>query len=186
MANRERGHAYASLLIPADDRWNPLEHVSAAEYVPPSWDGPHCSVRLVQAFKTLAAMPVANGPRFKSGHWAQYPMEWIDIVAKEHEWLNDPGQAREAAQQWARTRHRVTPAEVGHMEMALSWPAHYLRTRPLVMRVVQTVARFRSIGYESDKIAHKLHKPPATVRRINRAGLDVIAAGLRRDGVAVF
>jgi hypothetical protein len=44
-------------------------------------------------------------------------MEWIDIVAKEHEWLNDPGQAREAAQQWARTRHRVTPAEVGHLEM---------------------------------------------------------------------
>ena len=44
----------------------------------------------------------------------------------------------------------------------------------------------RSIGYESDKIAHKLHKPLATVRRINRAGLDAIAAGLRRDDVAVF
>ena len=41
-------------------------------------------------------------------------------------------------------------------------------------------------GYESDKIAHKLNKPPATVRRINRAGLDAIAAGLRRDDVAVF
>ena len=54
------------------------------------------------------------------------------------------------------------------------------------MRVVQTAARFRSIGYESDKIAQRLHKPAATVRRINRAGLDAIAAGLRRDGVAVF
>jgi hypothetical protein len=31
-----------------------------------------------------------------------------------------------------------------------------------------------------------LHKPAVTVRRINRAGLDAIAAGLRRDGVAVF
>ena len=126
-------------------------------------------------------MPAASGPRFKSGLWAPYPQEWIDIVAKEHEYLNDPGQAREAAQQWARTRHRVTPAEVGRMEMALSWPATLS-----VMRVVQTVARFRSIGYESDKIAHKLHKPPAAVRRINRAGLDAIAAGLRRDVVAVF
>jgi hypothetical protein len=54
------------------------------------------------------------------------------------------------------------------------------------MRVVQNVARFRSIGYESDKIAHRLRMPPPVLRRINRAGLDAIAAGLRRDVVAVF
>ena len=186
MANRERGHAYASLLIPADDRWNPLEHVTAPEYVPGVWDGPHAGVRLVEAFKTLSRMPMERGPRFKSGLWAQYPMEWIDIVAKEHEWLNDHGQASEAARQWARTRHRSTPEEVSRMEAALSWAPRYLIARPLVMRVVQTVARFRSIGYESDKIAHRLRKPAVTVRRINRAGLDTIAAGLRRDGVAVF
>jgi hypothetical protein len=135
---RVNGH---SVLIPVDEKWNPLETIGAApEYVPPSWDGPHCSVRLVQAFKTLASMPVANGPRFRSGSWPGAPMEWIDIVAKEHEWLNDPGQAREAAQQWARTRHRVTPAEVGRMEAAPSWPARYLVTRPWVLRLVQQVA----------------------------------------------
>ena len=131
-------------------------------------------------------MPEQRGPRFKSGFWAQYPMEWIDIVAKEHEWLNDYGQASEAARQWARTRHRCTPAEVGHMEMALSWPGRYLHQRPLVLRVVQSVARYRSIGYENDKIAHRLRKSPPVLRRINRTGLDVIAAGLRRDDVAVF
>lgn len=32
----------------------------------------------------------------------------------------------------------------------------------------------------------RLHKPPTMVRRTNRTGLDAIAAGLRRDGVAVF
>ena len=72
------------------------------------------------------------------------------------------------------------------MEAALSWPARYLHQRPLVMRFMQTVARFRSTGYESDKISRKLNKPPVTVRRINRAGLDAIAAGLRGDDVAVF
>ena len=181
---RINGH---SVLIPVDEKWNPLKSIGAApEYVPPSWDGPHCSVRLVQAFKTLASMPAANGPRFRSGSWPGAPMEWIDIVAKEHEWLNDPGQAREAAQQWARTRHRVTPAEVGHMEIALSWPGHYLAARPLGMRLVQQVAWSRARGIETDKIAHRLHKPAVTVRRVNRAGLDAIAAGLRRDGVAVF
>jgi hypothetical protein len=176
-----------SVLIPIGEKWNPLESVGTApEYIPPTWDGPHTSIRLIRAFKTLSAIPVANGPGFKSSWWPHAPMEWIDIKAKEHEYLNDFDQAREAARQWARTRHRASPEEISRMETALSWPAHYLRTRPLVMRVVQTVARFRSIGYESDKIAHRLRKPPATVRRINRAGLDAIAAGLRRDDVAVF
>ena len=186
MANRERGHAYASLLIPADDRWNPLEHVTAAEYVPPTWIGAHAGVRLVEAFKTLAQVPVNRGPASKSGWWPHAPMEWIDIKAKEHEYLNDHDQAREAARQWARTRHRCTPEEVSRMEAALSWPARYLNQRPLVMRLVQQVAWSRARGIETDKIAYRLRKPAVTVRRINRAGLDAIAAGLRRDDVAVF
>jgi hypothetical protein len=113
-------------------------------------------------------------------------MEWIDIVAKEHEYLNDYGQASEAARQWARTRHRCTPEEVSRMEAALSWAGHYLGNRHLVARVVQAVAQLRSVGWEGDRIARRLHKPAAMVRRTNRAGLDAIAAGLRRDGVAVF
>ena len=113
----------------------------APEYIPPRWDGPHTGLRLIQAFKTLSAIPVANGPRFKSTWWPHAPMEWIDIKAKEHEYLNDLDQAREAARQWARTRHRASPEEVSRMEAALSWPGHYLNHRPLVMRVVQNVAR---------------------------------------------
>jgi hypothetical protein len=188
MANRERSPPYASLLIPAppDDGWHPLSGHQAPEWTPDVWIGAHAGLRLTEAFKTLASMPTANGPRFQSGGWPSHPMEWIDIVAKEHEWLNDPGQAREAAQQWARTRHRITPEEVSRMEAALSWAPRYLNQRPLVMRLVQQVAWSRARGIETDKIAHRLHKPAVTVRRINRAGLDAIAAGLRRDDVAVF
>jgi hypothetical protein len=75
MSNRERGRPYASILIPAEERWNPLEFQTAPEYVPNMWDGPHCGVRLVQAFKTLSALPTANGPRFNSGYWPKHPME---------------------------------------------------------------------------------------------------------------
>ena len=113
-------------------------------------------------------------------------MEWIDIQAKEHEYLNDFDQAREAASEWGRKRNRASAEEISRMEMALSWPARYLHQRPLVLRAVQSVARFRSIGWETDKIAHRMHKSPPVLRRINRAGLDAIAAGLHRDAVAVF
>jgi hypothetical protein len=54
------------------------------------------------------------------------------------------------------------------------------------MRLVLQVAWSRARGIETDKISQRLHKPAGTVRRINRAGLDAIAAGLRRDDVAVF
>ena len=175
-----------SVLIPVGEKWNPLEFVGGApEYIPPRWDGPHTGLRLIQAFKTLSAIPVANGPRFKSTWWPHAPMEWIDIKAKEHEYLNDLDQAREAARQWARTRHRASPEEVSRMEAALSWPGRYLSSSSGDACGAEC-REVRSIGYESDKIAHKLHKPLATVRRINRAGLDAIAAGLRRDDVAVF
>jgi hypothetical protein len=50
-------------------------------------------------------------------------MEWIDIGAKEHEYLNDLDQAREAALQWSRTRNRCSAEEVGRMEAAIAWPA---------------------------------------------------------------
>ena len=176
-----------SVLIPIGEKWNPLESVGAApEYIPPCWDGPHTSLRLIQAFKTLSAIPVANGPRFKSSWWPHAPMEWIDIKAKEHEYLNDLDQAREAARQWARTRHRASPEEISRMEAALSWPGRYLGHRPLASRLVQQVAWSRARGIETDKIPHRLHKPAVTVRQVNRNGLDAIAAGLRRDDVAVF
>ena len=45
------------------------------------------------------------------------------------------------------------------MEAALSWAPRYLNQRPPVMRVVQTVARFRSIGYE------RHDRPPAAQAR---------------------
>ena len=37
-----------------------------------------------------------------------------------------------------------------------------------------------------DLMAQRMKRRAATVRAMNRAGLDLIADGLRRDGVAVF
>ena len=99
-----------SVLIPVDEKWNPLELDRGSVGIHPAdlgWTA--TSLRLVQAFKTLSAIPVANGPRFKSSWWPHHPMEWIDIKPKEHEYLNDLDQAREAARPWARTRHRASP-----------------------------------------------------------------------------
>jgi hypothetical protein len=85
-------------------------------------------------------------------------------------------------------RAQVMPSaqEVGRMEIAIAWPARYLRRRPIVMRVVQRVAVLRAREIETEMIARRLRQSPVRMRRINRLGLDVIALGLRCDGVAVF
>jgi hypothetical protein len=48
------------------------------------------------------------------------------------------------------------------------------------------VAFLRSTERDMEWTAWRLRQHPATVRRRNRNGLDVITAGLRRDAVAVF
>ena len=69
----------ASVLIPADERWNPLEHVTAPEYVPPTWDGVHVGVRLVEAFKTLSKMPTPFFPSLGSMPFLWGPTTWPPV-----------------------------------------------------------------------------------------------------------
>jgi hypothetical protein len=171
-------------LIPASsDTWHPLDGVPAPEYIPPFWIGSHVGLRLVQAFKTLGKMPMSFGPRFGSGYWPQYRHEWEDLLAQE-EAAKDDKQLR--AEAFNRVRIPPTAIEVGNMETAIVWPARYLTSRPLIMRVVHRVAAGRARGQELEAIAYRMKRRAAAVRTMNRAGLDLIAAGLRRQGTAVF
>ena len=137
----------------------------------------------MQAFKTLARMPMSFGPRFGSGYWPRYRHEWEDLLAQE-EAAKDDKQLR--AEAFNRVRIPPTAADVGNMETAIVWPARYLAARPMIMRVVHRVAAGRARGLEMEAIAHRMKRRAAAVRTMNRAGLDLIADGLRRDGVAVF
>jgi hypothetical protein len=173
-----------TVLIPADSNtWHPLDGVPAPEYVPPFWIGSHVGLRLVQAFKTLAKMPMSFGPRFGSGYWPRYRHEWEDLLAQEEAAKEDKQLRAEA---FNRVRIPPTAAEVGNMEAAIVWPARYLAVRPLIMRAVHQVAAGRAGGIEMEAIARRMRRSASTVRTMNRAGLDLIADGLRRDGVAVF
>jgi hypothetical protein len=171
-------------LIPAgSDTWHPLDGVPAPEYVPPSWIGSHVGLRLIQAFKTLAKLPMSFGPQQTRGSWPRYRYEWADLLAQEEAAKDDKQLPAEA---FNRVRIPPTAIEVGNMEAAIVWPARYLANRPLVMRVVHRVAAGRARGQETDLIAQRVRCPPARLRTINRAGLDLIAHGLRRDGAVVF
>lgn len=77
------------------------------------------------------------------------------------------------------------------MEIVLVWPAHHIASAGDVYaastaRIVQTVAMLRARDYDLEKISRKLRMGPRHVRRVNREGLDEIAAKLRLRGEPVF
>ena len=164
--------------------WHPLTSTQAPAYVPTRWDGPQVGKRLTEAFRTLSRLPMNGHPRAFGTAWPEYVREWSDELAILTGEISD----QEAAAR-AQNRVRVMPsaAEISHMEAAISWPATYLaKTRPILAVTVQLVALWRSRERELSWIARKLRLGAHTVRARNRNGLDVIAAGLRRDGVRVL
>src|SRR5262249_49930950 len=164
--------------------WHPLATTPTPEYVPTRWNGPHVGKRLIEAFHALARLPVANGPRFHSGFWPEWTREWTAKMARL-----EAGARQPTAQARAANRARILPsaAEISRMEAAISWPGTYLAgPRPILARTVGIVAMWRSRERDLSWIASKLRLGVHTVRARNRAGLDLIAAGLHQDGVPVL
>jgi hypothetical protein len=133
------------------------------------------------------AMPITTRPHAIRGSWPGYAQEAVDYFAATID--NTAFLELEAD----RNRVRLVPSgiEIERMEAAISWPAHYLHDRPILARLVQEVAMGRARGLSIERIARGLRpkrtrRSPTFVRACNRAGLDLIAAGLRRDDVAVF
>jgi hypothetical protein len=76
--------------------------------------------------------------------------------------------------------------EIAPMETAIGWPGRYLLDCPQLIRVVQVAVFGRSHYHDLDWAARRLQLPGRLVRRWHREGLDLIAAGLRREGVRIF
>ena len=173
-------NALANGLRPEDD-WHPLDGTPAPEYVPEHWTGPHVGLRLVQAFKTLANMPDA-GSGSSHGFWPVYFYEWDDLLAQEE---RDAQSKTDAASALNRAKIKPSAQDVSRMEQAISWPGRYCLSVPCA-RIVQRVAFYRSRDMDMHQLARRMKQDPKTLRKRNRVGLDIIAAGLRRDKVRVF
>jgi hypothetical protein len=58
--------------------WHPLDGVSAPEYVPECWDGPHVGKRLVEALRVLARIPMNGYPHSFRNSWPNYAIDFED------------------------------------------------------------------------------------------------------------
>lgn len=136
------------------------------EGVPDAWTATFVGERLTEAFRVLERMP-AGFAASKSGLWPDYQ-------ALSRADLNEHLQAGTLSQFYAsRNRVRIPPSshEIARMEEAIAWPARYLGRDPQLAGIVNFWALKADFNEEA----------PGPVR----AGLRIIARGLRRDGVKV-
>jgi hypothetical protein len=175
-----RAEAAATVLIPGDE-WHPLDGVPAPEYIPEHWDGPHVGLRLVEGFRTLAAMP-NRSVGGTSGYWPEIAYEWRDLMAQEE---SDLQLKEDKANAHNRAKIRPSAQAISRMETAIIWPGRYL-TELTLTRMVQRVALARSREVDMGYVAYKMQLDRKFLRARNRVGLDIIARGLRRDQVRVF
>jgi len=178
-----------SILIPAaEHQWHPLDGVPAPEYVPPCWVGWHVGQRLKEAFETLFKVPVPPGPADIKSPWPLYQYDereyFSTILALLGEGLTPAD--HEITTDRNRVRIPASAEDIGRMEAAIGWPCRYLLAAPILVKIVSQVACYRARGLDIGKIALRLKRGPTALRVDNRQGLDIIAAGLRRDGVEVF
>jgi len=163
--------------------WHPLDGMPAPEVIPDRWDGPHLGLRLVEALRVLRRMPMSGTPREFGNAWPSYGIEFADASS----FADDPLWKADQAAAFNRIRPRPSAIEIAHMEAAIAWPARYLKEFPQLLRTVGVVALVRSFHKDVEFAARRrLWMPPRVVRRWNREGLDLIAAGLRCDGVTIF
>jgi hypothetical protein len=119
-----------------------------------------------------------NGyPAGFTNSWPTILHEYSDRAAYE----DDPVWKGAGEANWSRPR--PSSVEITRMETAVARPGRYLGHVPQLLRTVQAVALAIEI---SPHAARKLRLPGRLARRWNSEGLDLIAAGLRCEAVAVF
>jgi hypothetical protein len=174
---RQRWKADAAQILAPGPEWSALDGVPAPEYIPPMWDGVHVGVRLVDSFRVLNNLPLGIVKNFASGYWPDYWHDWGDLLSQE--------QGPEDNRDVAPMRIRLTMNEITRMERVIGWPGRYVIDDD-VRRVVQRVGLLRSHDFDLEHIAHRMRRAANQLRKLNQDGLDQIAAGLRRDKIAIF
>src|ERR1700746_3909673 len=143
--------------------------------LPRTWDGPHVSRRLCEAIRTLRMLPLGISAGYGST-WPPYCYEWDDLVAQEQT-------AELERTQKLQNRTRVLPGivEIGRMEIAICWPAEFLRPRFEIIVAVNWVAMAHSIDRDAGWVAVKRGGYADTWRQRHDVGCTIIAGCVGKE-----
>lgn len=150
------------------------------DYLPPEvWDMGHVSYRLVEAMRTVLAMPVTVWPREFGTAWPSYTHDQADRNAQQ-----EGGVLELRHSEQNRVRRIPSSIEIARMDEALAWPMQHLGHDDRIARCVvwgaMTKARRRD-----DEVWERLGLSKSTYYRFRTVGLTHIARALHRAKVPV-
>jgi hypothetical protein len=147
---------------------------------PPRWSGPHVSLRLVEALRTLRLIPMP-GARGYGCAWPPYAHDWEDLLAQQAQ-----GELERNQQIKNRSREMPVRRDIARMEAAIYWPAQFLGNAIDLVAAVNAVAWAHALDRDSGWIAAKRGGYADTWRARHDRGCNMIARGLRLNRVPVF
>jgi hypothetical protein len=158
---------------------SPLEGIPLPDLVPDRWTVEWVAARLIRAWEHVEWGRVAPGS--KSGLWPEYWHSWADMMG----W--DAGEFRaRPLEQWARQRPALSAHELRLNGEAEGWALRYLAGHEREARALQIWLGSKVTGRV--KVPREVAKQGwsrSMYSRARRDALEMIAAGLRADGVPV-
>jgi hypothetical protein len=162
------------------DKWSSPanDHSHDDDSVPTRWTAEYCQRRLLDAFRTDAALPRVNGPKQPGGAHPSVFNSPAEIAATENEI------ARMADVPSTSRRSRPTQAEIGIMERIFAWLA-------IVTDLVLRLALRDWLRTECSGRSHQVYCRErgvlfATFIYRKNEALAIVAAALNGRRVAVF
>jgi hypothetical protein len=150
------------------------------EILPATWSGPHVSLRICDAMRTLRLIPMGR-VRGYGRPWPPYAYEWEDLLAQQEQ-----GELERTQQLQNRVHLMPSWREITCMELAICWPAQFLNHAPELMVAVNAVALAHALDRDAGWVAVKRGGYADTWRQRHDSGCMVIASSLRNAKEPVF
>jgi len=167
-------------LIKRAEEFDPM--YDAAQALPPVWMGPHVSLRLVECFDTLRALPLGDHTGDARSAWPPYLYEWEDLLAQQKQ-----GELERTQQQQNRTRVSPGARDITRALDVCYWPTKFLGAEhPQLCAAVNAVSLAHSLGFDADWVTRKRGGYADTWRQRHDQGCVIIALGLITYSVPVF
>ena len=156
---------------------HPFRDELEADYLPDEWTPEHVERRLVEAYRTLAALPGGRHikPREFGNSMPLHLVEWEDLLA----------QAENPDLEAITRRERPTAIQIANMDICLGWSLSFLRGYGDEARALSRRAGAKALGLSLTRVARRCEMNERQLRRMALRGAGVIAGGLnrRQDGV---
>jgi hypothetical protein len=150
--------------------------------LPRTWNAAHVALRLAEGFAWSAILPDDDRLGCRTS-WPSivYEIDDLDAQAEQRELERNMSAVRDDLV-WIAPSSR----DISRCHATQYWPMKYLNAHPHLAGAVNKVAMARAHGHDLNWVVENYGGSAWSWRERHDLGCEIIARGLRKDGVVVF